>query len=107
MKKRSSLPDTFDNKRRASEEEYIRRKDQEALDKLRARRAAEAAAKAAEAAAAAAPKCPRCATALTEVEHAGVKIDRCSKCHGVWLDAGELEQLTKRAEGWFKWLAGE
>ncbi|HEX8069506.1 MAG TPA: zf-TFIIB domain-containing protein [Pyrinomonadaceae bacterium] len=99
-KKRSSLPDAFTKRGRSSEDEYVRRKDQEALEKLRAQRAAAAAE-------AAAPKCPRCGVALTEVEHAGVKIDRCPKCHGVWLDAGELEQLTKRAEGWFKWLTGE
>lgn len=100
MKKLSSLPDTFADKGMASEEEYIRRKDQEALEKMRAQLAAEAAE-------AAAPKCPRCAVALTEVEHGGVRIDRCPNCHGVWLDAGELEQLTKRAAGWFKWLTGE
>ncbi len=95
------MSEAFDDRRKALEEEYIRRKDQEGLDKLRAEMAAEAAA-------AAAPKCPRCATALTEVEHEGLKVERCPSCHGVWLDAGELDQLTKREEGgWFKWLSGE
>ena len=23
-----------------------------------------------------------------------IVIDRCPKCHGVWLDAGELEQVS-------------
>ncbi len=59
------MSEAFDDRRKALEEEYIRRKDQEGLDKLRAEMAAEAAA-------AAAPKCPRCATALTEVEHEGL-----------------------------------
>jgi ribosomal protein L37AE/L43A len=95
------MAEAFDERRKALEEEYIRRKDQEALDKLRAEMAAEAAA-------AAAPKCPRCATPLTEVEHEGIKVERCANCHGVWLDAGELEHLTKREEGgWLKWLSGE
>jgi len=25
-----------------------------------------------------------------------VKIDRCMNCQGVWLDAGELEQVTQK-----------
>jgi hypothetical protein len=31
-----------------------------------------------------------------EIVH-GVIIDRCPKCQGVWLDAGELERLTDDA----------
>ncbi len=95
------MAEGLDDRRKALEEEYFRRKEQETLDKMREQMAAEAAA-------AAAPKCPRCGVALTEVEHEGVKIDRCPNCHGIWLDAGELEQLRKRDEGgWFKWLSGE
>jgi Zn-finger nucleic acid-binding protein len=30
---------------------------------------------------------------LVETESEHVKIDTCPKCKGVWLDAGELEQL--------------
>jgi Zn-finger nucleic acid-binding protein len=34
-----------------------------------------------------------------------VLIDSCEKCGGVWLDSGELEQLTKRdTDGWFSRL---
>jgi Zn-finger nucleic acid-binding protein len=37
-----------------------------------------------------------------EVRHDEVVIDRCDTCGGVWLDAGELELLTKHNEGgWF------
>ena len=37
-----------------------------------------------------------------------VSIDTCDKCGGVWLDAGELEQLTKReAAAGFWQLWGE
>lgn len=38
-------------------------------------------------------ECPRCGVALVETESEHVKIDTCPKCKGVWLDAGELEQL--------------
>lgn len=41
--------------------------------------------------------CPRCETAsLTELDRAGISIDRCDGCRGVWLDRGELEKLIAR-----------
>ena len=36
-------------------------------------------------------KCPKCGGDLAERDMGGVKIDQCSDCKGVWLDAGELE----------------
>ena len=38
-------------------------------------------------------KCPRDGVELVETESEMVKIDTCPVCKGVWLDAGELEQL--------------
>ena len=43
-------------------------------------------------------KCPRCGGTLKEVEHHNVKIDQCSSCNGVWLDAGEIELLEHAHE---------
>jgi ribosomal protein L37AE/L43A len=40
-------------------------------------------------------KCPKCGMDLLEMEHQGVKVDKCSGCSGVWLDAGELEAVSK------------
>lgn len=34
-------------------------------------------------------KCPKCGMELIEIDHRGVKVDKCSGCEGVWLDAGE------------------
>lgn len=39
--------------------------------------------------------CPKCGMKLVEIDYRGLKIDRCSACLGVWLDAGELEAVTK------------
>lgn len=36
-------------------------------------------------------KCPKCGMELIEMDYRGIKVDKCSKCQGVWLDAGELE----------------
>ncbi len=40
-------------------------------------------------------KCPKCGMELIEVDYKQVKIDKCSSCDGVWLDAGELEAVQK------------
>jgi hypothetical protein len=40
-------------------------------------------------------KCPKDGTDLHTIELHGVKIDQCPLCNGIWLDAGELEQLTR------------
>lgn len=46
--------------------------------------------------------CPRCG-GLMDIEVADdVEVDVCLTCHGVWLDAGELEDLRARAEGGFE-----
>lgn len=43
--------------------------------------------------------CPKCGMHLTEVEYKGIKIDKCFSCEGVWLDAGEMEQVAKLEKG--------
>ena len=40
-------------------------------------------------------KCPKCGMNLFEMDFKGIKIDECSSCHGIWLDAGELGALVK------------
>ena len=92
------MPDAFDERRRGMEEEYFHRKNQEAIEKLREKMKVSEEAKAA----ATAPMvCPRCNGTLQETKVDEVSIDTCEKCGGVWLDSGELEQLTKREGGGF------
>jgi uncharacterized protein len=40
--------------------------------------------------------CSACKNPMNEVDLDGVRIDRCDKCGGVWLDAGEAEALVKK-----------
>lgn len=40
-------------------------------------------------------RCPKCGMELIEVNYKGIKIDECSECKGIWLDAGELESVSK------------
>jgi len=43
--------------------------------------------------------CPKCGMKLIEVDYKNLKIDRCSACDGVWLDAGELEAAVDLEKG--------
>ena len=40
------------------------------------------------------PVCPKCDTGLFILKSKSVEVDYCENCRGVWLDAGELEQLA-------------
>jgi hypothetical protein len=43
--------------------------------------------------------CPKCGMKLIEVDYKSLKVDRCSSCDGIWLDAGELEAAVKLEKG--------
>jgi len=92
----------MDDRRKGLEEEYFHRKNQEAIDKLRAKMRIAAQAKEA---GASSMKCPRCDGTLKEIFIETVPIDTCDKCAGVWLDSGELENLTQTdIARWFRSL---
>lgn len=40
-------------------------------------------------------KCPKCGMDLIEIDYKHIKMDKCSHCSGIWLDAGEMEQVAK------------
>src|SRR5258708_38973349 len=89
----------WDEREKSIEEEYFRRKEQELIERLRAKRAEE---EQQEGAQESAINCPKCDGTLVEITHEGVQIDRCNKCGGIWLDGEELRQLTSQEEqhGW-------
>ena len=44
-------------------------------------------------------KCPKCGHDMKAQDVAGIEVDRCTFCEGLYLDAGELENLfSKRQE---------
>ncbi len=98
------MGDGMDDRRKSLEEEYFHRKNKEAIEKLREKMKV---AEEAKAAGTSSMQCPRCDGALQESKVEEVLIDTCEKCGGVWLDSGELEQLTrKETGGWFSRLWG-
>ena len=76
---------SLDERARALENEYFHRKEKELIEKMRAKLALEGNQ----------PStmiCPKCQGSLVSSDFENIKIDVCSNCHGVWLDAGELAQ---------------
>ena len=90
------MSDAFEKRRIGLEEEYFHRKNKEAIEKLREKMKVTEEAKAA---GTSSMKCPRCDGDLKESKVGEVTVDTCEKCGGVWLDSGELEQLTSREGG--------
>ena len=42
-------------------------------------------------------RCPIDGTTLVIADRAGVEIDYCPQCRGVWLDRGELDKIIERS----------
>ena len=40
-------------------------------------------------------RCPKCGMELIEIDYRSIKIDKCSECEGIWLDAGEIETVSR------------
>ena len=81
------------------EEEYFHRKNQELLAKKRAELDAQRQTQeAAQLKETHWMRCPKCGRQMAEEDRAGIKIDRCTGCGGVFFDAGELDLLLS-AEG--------
>ena len=79
-----------DGKPSKTEDEYFVKLDAELIKEQRARLDAERAAAERKSHFG---KCPKCGGTLFETEFHHIKLDKCPDCHGVWLDAGELQML--------------
>ena len=43
-------------------------------------------------------KCPKCGHDMKEESLEGVSVDRCTRCEGIFFDAGELDQVLLKHE---------
>ena len=83
-----------------SEEEYFARVEFEKRRELSRKRAADMAASERETLKTTHwMRCPRDGQELITVSLRGVQVDSCGTCNGIWLEAGELDELVKNDEG--------
>ncbi|MPZ75211.1 MAG: hypothetical protein GEU77_01670 [Deltaproteobacteria bacterium] len=92
------MANKWDERKKAQEDEYFVKKERELLEKLKAKQEGEA--KAAEQVAGQ-MKCPKCGQPLEARSFQKIEIDQCTGCYGIWLDAGEMEQVAgKENDSW-------
>lgn len=51
--------------------------------------------------------CPNCGGLMDGEDAGDVRVDVCIKCHGVWLDAGELKHLTETDDAKYREFSPE
>ena len=93
------MANKWDERKKTQEEEYFVKKEREVLANLKAKQedeAKEAAKKASY------MKCPKCGDSLKERSFQKILIDQCTGCNGIWLDAGEMEEVAEKEGG--SWL---
>jgi len=87
----------LEDRGKALENEYFRRREQEVIAKMKSKLATENKN-------ASDRDCPKCDGKLVETDYENIKIDVCGNCHGVWLDAGEMAQILQKDEGNNSWF---
>ena len=41
-------------------------------------------------------RCPKCRADMEQIDYEGTEVDRCTICHGLWFDAGEIEAMKDK-----------
>lgn len=75
------MSDALDERRKAAEEKFFEEQNKAALERLKQRSEAR--------------KSPITGKPMLQQTYMGVTIDVCPDSNGVWLDAGELEQIIE------------
>ena len=93
------MANKWDERKKAQEDEYFAKQEQELLAKMKAKHEVEAKEAAKKASY---MRCPKCGESLKERSFQKILIDQCTGCNGIWLDAGELEEVAEKEGG--SWL---
>jgi uncharacterized protein len=92
------MANKWDERKKAQEDEYFVKKERELLAKLKAKQESEAKAASEKTAH---MRCPKCGEPLKARSFQKIEIDQCTGCNGIWLDAGEMEQVAgKEIDSW-------
>lgn len=92
------MNDSWDDRRRAAEESYFEKQNRLAIERLKSRAPEQQV-----------RKSPITGEPMEQLTVMGVLVDRCPTSGGIWLDAGELEQIieaAKQSESQEGWLSG-
>ena len=92
------MADKWDERKKAQEDEYFVKKERELLAKLKEKQEAESKVTVKNTAH---MTCPKCGEPLKARSFQKIEIDQCTGCNGIWLDAGEMEQVAgKENDSW-------
>lgn len=87
------MTDAWNDRKKALENEYFHKKEQEVLAKM----------KQAEIEASSLGHCPKCGKVIEPITFHGVPLDQCTNCGGVWLGPNDLKVLAaKDHRTWFE-----
>lgn len=106
MEEKDRLGNKLRDVERAREDQYFAERDRELVARLRQAKGGESVAAEKQTAQ---MRCPKCDAQLESHTLHDVSVDECPSCHGMWLDAGELEALARwENAGWIaRWLRSE
>lgn len=93
------MANKWDERKKAQEDEYFVKKERELLANLKAKQEAETKTSLQKTCY---MHCPKCGAPLKARSFQKIEIDQCTECNGIWLDAGELEQVAGKDES--SWL---
>lgn len=83
------MTNAWDERKKALEEEYFLKKEQEAIAKLKQESHL--------------GHCPKCGEKLEKMVFEGVPLDQCPACKGVWLGPQDLKIFAqKNHRNWFE-----
>jgi len=103
VNEKDRLGDKLREAERGREDQYFAERDRKLVEEIKKAKATVADAKVKDAVLG---RCPKCGAELQARSLHEIKLDECPSCHGVWLEAGELQELARREdEGWIaRWL---
>ena len=90
------MTDAWDDRKKALENEFFHKKEQEDLENLKQATIAEACL----------GHCPKCGKVIEAITFHGVPMDRCPGCGGIWLGPNDFKILAaKDHRSWFeRWV---
>jgi len=90
------MANKWEDRKKAIENEYFLKQEKQLIENLKARKDKEAKEKVREFCH---MRCPKCGAPLKERSFQKIALDQCTGCNGIWLDAGELDEVAKKEEG--------